>query len=161
MTDADEQIWLVFWEAGIIFQVPVGVLIIFPSALLLHFNINMKGTPSSFTHFMASLEALSSALRLVATKGGDVPRPDNCVPIGHGNTLDRGRGSMVWFTQATMLSSAELPGVTITQVKEMEHGLQQQEPRSTPYFTTSYDLASALANGLFPINAYARLTPSS
>ena len=42
-TNADERIWLVFWEAGIILQVPAGVFVIYPSALLLHFNVHVEG----------------------------------------------------------------------------------------------------------------------
>lgn len=41
--DADKKIWLVFWEAGLIIQVPVGVFIVYPSALFLHFNVNIDG----------------------------------------------------------------------------------------------------------------------
>lgn len=42
-TNADEKIWLVFWEAGIIMQIPAGCIVIYPSALLLHFNVNIDG----------------------------------------------------------------------------------------------------------------------
>lgn len=42
-SNADEKIWLVLWEAGIIIQIPAGCVVMFPSALFMHFNINMDG----------------------------------------------------------------------------------------------------------------------
>lgn len=49
--EADELIWLVMWEAGLIIQVPAGVLILYPSALLLHFNFDI----SSRSHLSLAL----------------------------------------------------------------------------------------------------------
>lgn len=43
VTNADERIWLVFWEAGVILQIPAGVFVVYPSALLLHFNVDING----------------------------------------------------------------------------------------------------------------------
>lgn len=41
--DDDELCWLVIWEAGIIIQLPAGVLFGYPSAIFYHFNINLCG----------------------------------------------------------------------------------------------------------------------
>ena len=38
-----EKVWLVLWEAGVVIQVPAGVAILYPSALLLHFNVDIPG----------------------------------------------------------------------------------------------------------------------
>lgn len=42
-TTADERIWIVFYEARLIMQVPAGVFVIYPSALFLHFNVHIEG----------------------------------------------------------------------------------------------------------------------
>ena len=46
-TNADEKIWLVIWEAGLILQIPAGTLVVYPSALFLHFNVNIDGIKES------------------------------------------------------------------------------------------------------------------
>ncbi|EJD33128.1 hypothetical protein AURDEDRAFT_177791 [Auricularia subglabra TFB-10046 SS5] len=75
----DEWSWLVIWELGIILQCPRGSFVIYPSALLFHFNV-----------------------RIVKCKKGQAPSPDNSADI-LGASLG-GRGSSVWFCQASMYS---------------------------------------------------------
>lgn len=41
--DPVEKVWLVLWEAGLVIQIPLGVLFVYPSALLLHFNVRIEG----------------------------------------------------------------------------------------------------------------------
>lgn len=42
-TNTDECFWLVFWKTKIIVQILAGTLIIYTSALLLHFNVDING----------------------------------------------------------------------------------------------------------------------
>jgi hypothetical protein len=35
--------WLVLWEAGLVIELPPWVIFIYPSALFLHFNIDVGG----------------------------------------------------------------------------------------------------------------------
>ncbi|KAL1711555.1 hypothetical protein EV715DRAFT_163134, partial [Schizophyllum commune] len=85
--DHKQKCWLVMWEAGIIIQIPPGVFIAYPSALFYHFNIDI------------------SALKVVQTDGADFPTPENSTPLGEGAP---GRGSCVWFNQASMWQTAEI-----------------------------------------------------
>ncbi|KAK4690659.1 hypothetical protein P7C70_g9522, partial [Phenoliferia sp. Uapishka_3] len=72
--DSTRKHWLVLWDLGIIIEVPAGVAIAFPSALILHWNCNLVET------------------------AGEIPTRSNSTPI----EAD-GRGSLVLFTQATVL----------------------------------------------------------
>lgn len=75
----DEWSWLVIWELGIILQCPRGAFVLYPSALLFHFNV-----------------------RVVKCKKGSQPdlnNSDELVADGTGR-----RGSAVWFSQSTMFS---------------------------------------------------------
>ena len=38
-----EKAWLVLWEAKLVVEMPPGVLILYPSSLFLHFNVNVEG----------------------------------------------------------------------------------------------------------------------
>jgi hypothetical protein len=35
--------WLVIWEAGVVIELPPWVLLLYPSSLLYHFNIDIDG----------------------------------------------------------------------------------------------------------------------
>ena len=35
--------WLVIWEAGVVIELPPWVLLLYPSSLLYHFNIDVNG----------------------------------------------------------------------------------------------------------------------
>ncbi|KAL1682149.1 hypothetical protein EV122DRAFT_204179, partial [Schizophyllum commune] len=87
-----ERCWLVMWEAGLIIQIPPGVFIAYPSALFYHFNIDLAGS----------------------TVGPDLPTPANSTKLANGAP---GRGSCVWFNQASMWQTAELGEHTIKQAK--------------------------------------------
>lgn len=75
------------------------------------------------------------------------PTPDNSTPW---NDESGGRGSMVWFTQATMLQSAELAFASIRRAREEEKKVQAISPRKEPYFATSFDTSEAFERGIFP-----------
>ncbi len=38
-----EKAWLVLWEAGLIIELPPGVLLFYPSSLFVHFNVDITG----------------------------------------------------------------------------------------------------------------------
>ncbi|EJD33819.1 hypothetical protein AURDEDRAFT_177114 [Auricularia subglabra TFB-10046 SS5] len=78
----DEWSWLVLWDLGIILQCPRGSFVLYPSALLLHFNA-----------------------RIVKCKRGERPTPANSTEILA--FVDGGRGSIVWFCQASMYSCTD------------------------------------------------------
>ncbi|PIL26012.1 hypothetical protein GSI_11766 [Ganoderma sinense ZZ0214-1] len=48
--NSKEKAWLVLWEAELIIEVPVGVLIYYPSALFTHFNVDMTDLKIVTTH---------------------------------------------------------------------------------------------------------------
>ncbi|THU84826.1 hypothetical protein K435DRAFT_806393 [Dendrothele bispora CBS 962.96] len=106
-----ERCWLVLWEAGIAVELPPGVFLIYPSSLFLHFNIDLQDLP------------------VFTTSNNEMPSRSNLTSIGcscsetaHQNDSDWqeavGRGSMVWFSQATMFQSAELGYDTVGLAKE-------------------------------------------
>ncbi|KAJ7068231.1 hypothetical protein C8F01DRAFT_599144 [Mycena amicta] len=74
--------WIVLWEAGLAVQLPAWTVAMYPSALFYHFNINVD------------------KIQFVTTDGNVRPTPENSRPIVAGD--DEGRGSMVFFNQATM-----------------------------------------------------------
>ncbi|KAA1472872.1 hypothetical protein DENSPDRAFT_881587 [Dentipellis sp. KUC8613] len=88
-----ERAWLVLWEAGIIIQVPPGVFVAYPSSLFLHFN---------FDKFL-----------IVMTPDGQLPTPETAEYL---DGRDRCRSS-VWFTQATIVQTAELGYSTVDMAK--------------------------------------------
>ncbi|KAK7043052.1 hypothetical protein VNI00_008790 [Paramarasmius palmivorus] len=101
-----ERCWLVIWEAGIVLELPPGVFLIYPSSLFLHFNIDRA--------------------QFLVTEG-EPPTPHNSRPLCYCGKEDaahdqdwqeaRGRGSMVWFNQATMFQTSELGYPTVKAAK--------------------------------------------
>ncbi|KAJ6512270.1 hypothetical protein C8R47DRAFT_1064866 [Mycena vitilis] len=82
-----QRTWLVIWEAGVVIQLPPWVLVLYPSALFYHFNIDID------------------QLEFVSTEGTvDWPTRDNSRPVVAGD--EWGRGSMVFFNQSTMTQTA-------------------------------------------------------
>jgi hypothetical protein len=59
------------------------------------------------------------------------------------NTPTGGRGSMVWFTQATMLQTAELGQASIKRVKAVGSTKQCS-------INTNYDVKAGLESDIFP-----------
>ncbi|KAI0259138.1 hypothetical protein BC834DRAFT_846937 [Gloeopeniophorella convolvens] len=80
--------WLAIWEAGIIVELPPWVLLVYPSSLFFHFNIDIHD------------------IKFVTTEGAELPTPESSTPlVVEGD--EKGRGSMVWFNMATMFQSSE------------------------------------------------------
>ncbi|KAJ4492441.1 hypothetical protein C8R41DRAFT_919995 [Lentinula lateritia] len=100
-----EKCWLVIWEAGIVVELPPGVFLFYPSSLFLHFNIDVSDLP------------------VFTTQHGETPTRENSTPLsfcscnshkGNRGWEDAdGRGSMVWFNQASMIQTSELGVPTI------------------------------------------------
>ncbi|KAK1217050.1 hypothetical protein PQX77_020324 [Marasmius sp. AFHP31] len=36
-----EKCWIVIWEAGIALELPMGIFVLYPSSLFLHFNVDV------------------------------------------------------------------------------------------------------------------------
>jgi hypothetical protein len=87
---------------------------------------------------------------VVRTTNDEFPTPENSVEVTHEVSSQGGmRGSIVWFTQASLIQSAELPFGSISEVREAERKWQRKAPRDTPYFHTHYNVSEALENGIF------------
>ncbi|KAI0694477.1 hypothetical protein C8T65DRAFT_698961 [Cerioporus squamosus] len=93
--NSKEKAFLVLWEARLIIELPVGVLILYPSSLFIHFNIDL------------------STLHVVTTQDGSLPTPANSTPLQN----VEGRGSIVMFNQASMFQLAEL-GCTVKEAQQ-------------------------------------------
>ncbi|KAI0691741.1 hypothetical protein C8Q76DRAFT_698506 [Earliella scabrosa] len=91
-----EKAWLVLWEAGLVIELRPGCLLFYPSSLFTHFNVNIEDCS------------------VVTTSDGAVPTPENSSPV---NGV-QGRGSVVFFNQATMFQLAEL-GCTVKEAKKL------------------------------------------
>ncbi|KAG1848262.1 hypothetical protein F4604DRAFT_1687795 [Suillus subluteus] len=113
--NSKERSWLVVWEAGLILEMPAGVFIMYPSSLFFHFNVDMCD------------------LELVCTDGR-LPTPENSYLLDGGD----GRGSCVWFNQASMFQTAELGFATIAQARAA----------GAP---CNSDPHSLISRGLFPV----------
>ncbi|KAF7333522.1 hypothetical protein MVEN_02368400 [Mycena venus] len=81
--DHKRRSWIVIWELGMRAQLVPWTLASYPSALFLHFNVDVHQL--RFVHTAEDVE---------------LPTPENSTPIVSGD--DTGRGSMVFFNQATM-----------------------------------------------------------
>ncbi|KAL0064995.1 hypothetical protein AAF712_007986 [Marasmius tenuissimus] len=124
-----EKCWIVIWEAGVALELPMGVFVLYPSSLFLHFNVDL------------------SNLNFVVTDG-ERPTKGNSRPLeclcrnsqaDHGEDWEKahGRGSMVWFNQASMFQTTELGYNTIAQASAA--GAQ-----------TTCDAEEWLGSGIFP-----------
>ncbi|KAL0567433.1 hypothetical protein V5O48_014559 [Marasmius crinis-equi] len=104
-----EKCWIVIWEAGVALELPMGVFVLYPSSLFLHFNVDVTN------------------LKFVVTDG-ERPTKENSKPLNclcgnseadHGEAWKsaHGRGSMVWFNQASMFQTMELGYNTVAQAR--------------------------------------------
>ncbi|KAL0067939.1 hypothetical protein AAF712_005108 [Marasmius tenuissimus] len=127
--DHKEKCWLVIWEAGIALELPMGIFVLYPSSLFLHFNVDADN------------------LQFVVTDGNE-PTKDSCRPLSclcgdpykdHGEKWQKahGRGSLVWFNQASMFQTTELGYNTV------------EEARSAGA-ETDCDIKGLLEKGIFP-----------
>jgi hypothetical protein len=121
--------WLVIWEAGVVVELPPWVLLLYPSSLLYHFNVDIDGE-CSFAWFLHRAQA-GKAIKFVMTDGRQRPTPRNSRPIKEGDEF--GRGSLVYFNQATMYQPSEIGYATIREAVEagcsgkVDYGTSAQE----------------------------------
>ncbi|KAF8077782.1 hypothetical protein FPV67DRAFT_1662574 [Lyophyllum atratum] len=94
-----ELSWLVIWEAGVVIQLPAGCFLMYPSSLFFHFNIDLKD--------------INKHIVTGELEEGEIPTLENTKPTDAGV----GRGSVVWFNQATMFQTAELGVASIKEAK--------------------------------------------
>lgn len=139
-----------FWEAGVVIQVPIGVMVAYPSAIMVHFNIKFGGESGRARRHPTQKLTFLQDFQLVVTKDGERPTPQNSVPLQSPVEGGGSRCSMVWFTQASVFRAAHLAGPTKGATEEMEKEAQRMAPRQEPYFPVDYDAAAALAAGYFP-----------
>ncbi|KAH7904056.1 hypothetical protein BJ138DRAFT_1107144 [Hygrophoropsis aurantiaca] len=114
----EEKAWLVIWEAGLILELPPGVLLFYPSALFYHFNIDIGGTDGFLLTKNAFINWDHKDIQFVLT--GDGCKPDiskgNSYPLN--NDGAEGRASLVWFNQASMLQTSETGYGTLLEAKK-------------------------------------------
>jgi hypothetical protein len=90
--------WLVIWEAGVAVQMPPWTMAIYPSSLFYHFNIDVEGKLQKW--LIESLLNNALDIQFVTTDPDAQSTKENSRPILPGDK--QGRGSMVFFNQATM-----------------------------------------------------------
>ncbi|KAF9025383.1 hypothetical protein BDP27DRAFT_1351787 [Rhodocollybia butyracea] len=130
--DHREKCWLVIWEAGIALELPPGAFLFYPSSLFLHFNIDLSHLP------------------IVTTPNGERPTRENSKPLyfcgckSHPKdgawAQAEGRGSMVWFNQASMFQTSEtgmntLKDARVAGVSDVCNGGEWLEKSTFPYRT--------------------------
>ncbi|KIJ45463.1 hypothetical protein M422DRAFT_46541 [Sphaerobolus stellatus SS14] len=91
--------WIVLWKASLVIELPPWVMFIYPSSPFFHFNIDIQD------------------IKFVITNG-DRPTPANSEPM---NEDEHGRGSLVFFNQATMFQSSETGKGTLVEAKKAGH----------------------------------------
>ncbi|KAJ7872179.1 hypothetical protein B0H14DRAFT_3131662 [Mycena olivaceomarginata] len=118
--DHRKYTWLVIWEAGVAVELPPWVILIYPSALFYHFNLDV------------------SQIQFVTTDGYVRPTPENSCPIISGD--NEGRGSFVFFNQSTMRTGPETGRDTLKAARAAGHsgisdfGASAQEAFSRPEY---------------------------
>ncbi|TFK62981.1 hypothetical protein BDN72DRAFT_902767 [Pluteus cervinus] len=87
--------WLVLWDAGIMLELPPWTAVIYPSSLFYHFNIDMH---------------------ILLVPEGETPTPSNSVRLSESG--EEGRGSIVFFNQASIFQSSETNSLNLKEAKK-------------------------------------------
>ena len=87
---------------------------------------------------------------LCVTNDGSFPTKETALPFIPSSDENGGRGSIVWFTQASIMQSAELPTDTVSEAKRLN---REAKKTGTPQIVTSYDAHKAMQDGAFPFNS--------
>jgi hypothetical protein len=69
--------------------------------------------------FLKSLPLTLLDIKFVTTEGLERPTPENSKPLQAGD--DEGRGSLVYFNEATMYQSSETDSATLKEAKKKGH----------------------------------------
>lgn len=83
----------------------------------------------------------------MVTTDGSPPTKENLMPIRESSMKNGGRGSIVWFTQASMLISAELPVPSISKARDANKAAIQE---GKPLIDLTFNAEEALKQGFFP-----------
>ncbi|KAJ3564788.1 hypothetical protein NP233_g8060 [Leucocoprinus birnbaumii] len=113
--DHKHRSWLVLWEAKVVIELPPWVVLLYPSSLLYHFNIDVHGGSSTTTRL---LPADSMPDFSFVTTDGEEPDLSRSDVLEQG---DFGRGSMVWFNQASIFQAAETGFSTLKEARDNGH----------------------------------------
>lgn len=87
---------------------------------------------------------------LCVTNDGSFPTKETALPFVPSSVENGGRGSIVWFTQASIMQSAELPTNTISEANQLN---KEAKKTGAPQICTSYDAYKAMQDGAFPFNS--------
>ncbi|KZV60889.1 hypothetical protein PENSPDRAFT_693888 [Peniophora sp. CONT] len=87
--DTRTKSWLVIWEAGVVIELPFWTLLIYPSSLFYHFNVDIEDIK-----FVLTTDGMPPSKEAGNYEDTDLPS-------------DAGRGSFVWFNMASMFQSSE------------------------------------------------------
>lgn len=109
--------WVVLWEAGVAIELPPWVILIYPSSLLHHFNVDALGELFIFVqnNLKRPLTTPMTDFQFVMVDGTERPTPENSTPIV--DVDGRGRGTFVYFNQSSMYQSAETDSDTLADAK--------------------------------------------
>lgn len=99
-----KRLWLVLWEAGVAIELPPWVMLAYPSSLLHHFNVDFMGKTQTFFFNRCPKLTSRSDFKFVSVEGDERPTKTNSTPLEDSGD---GRGSFVFFNQASMYQSAE------------------------------------------------------
>jgi hypothetical protein len=141
-----ELCWLVNFEAGIIIQLPTAVFLLYPSALITHFNVD-KNRMCFLLHQdkwadkvrLSEFYSNEHPLKFVTTKNRDVPTPLNSEPLC---TIKSGRGCLVFFNPASFFYPLTTGYVTLDEAEAagVARGLDFQEHAKTLFNQVSQQL---------------------
>jgi hypothetical protein len=136
--DHKSKSWLVLWEAGVVIELPPWVVFLYPSSLLYHFNVDVEGKPPKLEAKNLLNLFPSTDFKFVLTDG-ERPTPENCRPLG--GSGDEGRGSLVYFNQATMYHGPETSYNTLSALaarKAGHSGIVSSAEKASSAFTEHF-----------------------
>ncbi|TFK67546.1 hypothetical protein BDN72DRAFT_842893 [Pluteus cervinus] len=118
--DFTRKSWLCIWDAGVIVELRPWKVVLYPSSLMYHFNVDIDEIH-------------------VVTTDGSLPTHANSTPIVEDRAC--GRGSVVFFNQATMFQSSETDSSTLEEAISKGHSGKRDFAadiqQSFPTMTTS------------------------
>lgn len=95
-------------------ELPPWVALLYPSALFLHFNVDLKGKLSFFFSLpLVEFTGFTTDVKLVTAPKGEKPTRENSEEIGR----EEGRGSIVLFNQASLFQSSETDSPSLKAAK--------------------------------------------
>jgi len=96
-------------------ELPPGVFVMYPSSLFFHFNVDVCGEALNLPLYLhLTLTHFGLDVDLVVTPDGAQPTKENSIPLDG----TAGRGSCVWFNQASLFQTSELGVETIALAKK-------------------------------------------